>query len=99
MERHLGIPKRKVIRAESEETQDSVRESLDLGREEAEEICFVPSAISIPQKPMLWCDNRCSDKESYTANLCQQFYNEELAVEGSRGKEGASWQAMENAGE
>ena len=47
-------------------------------------------------------------KESHTGNLCQQCYNEswtvkglalfeELAVEGSRGKEGASWQAMENA--
>ena len=44
-----------------------------------------------------------------TANLCQQCYNEilmiqdvapveELAVESGRGEEGASWQAMENAG-
>ena len=61
MERHLGIPKRKVIRVESEETQDSVRESLNLSREVAEEVSFVPSAISIPQRPMFWCDNRCSD--------------------------------------
>ena len=45
-------PKRKVIRVESEETQDYVRESLDLSREEAEEISFVTSAISIQQKPM-----------------------------------------------
>ena len=31
-------PKRKVIRVESEETQDYVRESLHVSREEAEEI-------------------------------------------------------------
>ena len=35
-------PKRKVIRVESEETQDYVRESLNLSREEAEETSFVP---------------------------------------------------------
>ena len=69
MERHpvnegaeIQSPKRKVIRVESEETQDYVRESWNLSRDEAEEISFVPSAISIPQKPMFWCDNRCSDK-------------------------------------
>ena len=60
--------------------------------DEAEEISFVPSAISILQRPMFWCDNRCSDKalrfwqfasvvvedgkESYTADLCRQCYNE-----------------------
>ena len=99
---------------------------MNLSREEAEEISFVPSAISIPQRFMFWCDNRCGDKalrfwlfasvvvedvegSYYTVNLCQQCYNknltakglapfEELAVEGSRGKEGAPWQAMENAG-
>ena len=51
-------PKRKVFRMETEETQDFVRESLNLGRDEAQEISFVPSAISTPQKPMFWCDNR-----------------------------------------
>ena len=55
-------PKRKVIRVGSEETQDYVRDSLNLCREEAEEISFVPGAISIPQRPMFWCDDRCSDK-------------------------------------
>ena len=54
--------KRKVFRFESEETQDCVRELLNLGREEAEEVSFVPSAISIPRGPTLRCDNRCSDK-------------------------------------
>ena len=118
-------PKRKVIRVESEETQDYVRESLNLSREEAEERSFVPSALSIPRRPMFWCDNRCSDKavrfwqfasvvvddvkESYTVNLCQQCYNERLtaqglgavevlAVEGSRGKEGAPRQTTEIVG-
>ena len=33
-----------MIRVESEETQDNVRESLNLSGEEAEEISFVPSA-------------------------------------------------------
>ena len=46
-------PKRKVIRVEFEATQDYVREAKDLSQEEAEEISFVPSAISVPQKPCL----------------------------------------------
>ena len=49
---------------------------------------FVPSAISVPQKPLFRCDNQCSEKtlsfwqlasvvikegeESYTTNLCQK---------------------------
>ena len=55
-------PKRKVIRLESEETQDYARESLNLSQEEAEERSFVPRAFSIPLRPMFWCDNRCSDR-------------------------------------
>ena len=90
----IQSPKRKVIRVESEETQDCVREALNLSINEAEEISFVPSAISIPQKPMFLCDNQFSDKtlrfwqfasvvvedgeEPYRANLCQQCYNESL---------------------
>ena len=83
--------KRKVIRVESEETQDYVREAKDLNQEDAEEISFVLSAISVPQKPLFRCDKRCSEKtlsfwqftsmvikegeESCTTNLCQQCYN------------------------
>ena len=56
--------KRKVTQVESVETQDYVKESLDLSRKEAEEISFVPSAISVPPKPMFRCDIRCSEKPS-----------------------------------
>ena len=45
-------PKRKVIRVESEE-------ALNLSREEAEEISFVPSAVSVSPKLMFRCVNRC----------------------------------------
>ena len=45
-------PKRKVIPVEAEETQDHVREAMDLSQVEAEEISFVPSAISVPPKPV-----------------------------------------------
>ena len=51
-----------MIRVDSEETQDCVRELLNLSPEDAEELSFVPSAISMPRGPMFWCDNRCSDK-------------------------------------
>ena len=54
--------KRKVIRLESEETQDYVCGMLAIGREEAEELAFVPSALSEPRGPIYRCDNRCSEK-------------------------------------
>ena len=69
-----------------------------LSRDEAEEISFVPTAISIPHRPMFWCDNRCRDKaprfwqfasvvvedgkEAHTVNLCQQCYDESLTAKG-----------------
>ena len=75
-----------------------MRESLNLSQDEAEAISFVPSAISIPQKFMFWCDNRCGDKAlrfwlfasvvvedvegSYTVNLCQQCYSKSLTAKG-----------------
>ena len=37
-----------------------MREAND--QEEAEEISFVPSAISVSQKPLFRCDNQCSEK-------------------------------------
>ena len=105
-----GVRKEKVFQVESEETQDYVRESLNLRQEDAEEPSFVPSAISIPQKPMFWCDNRCSDKasrfwqfasvvvedvkESYTVNLCQQCCNERLTAQGLAPLKNWQWKAV-----
>ena len=77
-----------------------MREGKDLNQEEGEEISFVPSAISVPQKPLFRCDNRCSEKtnsfwqsasvvmkegeESYTTILCQQRYNKSLEAKGDK---------------
>ena len=54
--------KRKVIRVESEETQDCVCEANDMDQEEAEKKSFVSSAITVPQKLMFRCDNHCSEQ-------------------------------------
>ena len=54
--------KKLVVRVESEETQDCVREAKSAEQEEVEERIFVPSAVSIPQKMMFRCDNQCSEK-------------------------------------
>ena len=59
--------------------------------EEEEERIFVPSAVSVPLKPLFRCDNQCSEKtlsylhlasvvlnegdEAYTTNLCQKCFN------------------------
>ena len=58
-------PKRRVIRVESAETQDFVRERLaheEINQEEADEMGFVPSAFSELRGAFYWCDNRCSDE-------------------------------------
>ena len=96
---------------ESEETQDYVREANDMDQEEGEEISFVPSAISVLQKPLFRCDNQCREKtlSFYTTNLCQKCYNESLDAKGDKTlrkwqwyefleKKGASWKAVENDG-
>ena len=58
-----------MIRVESEETQDHVIESLNLSREEAEEISFVPSAISIPQRPCFCVSIDAVKKPSVSGSL------------------------------
>ena len=60
----IKSPKRKTIRVESEETQDYAREAKDTDQEEAEELSFSPSAISVPRKPMFRCDNQCRKNPS-----------------------------------
>ena len=42
-----------MIRVESEETQDYVRESLAISQEEADEMGFVPSALREPRGAFL----------------------------------------------
>ena len=49
----MQSPRRRVIRVESEETQDYVRETLAISQEAAEEMCFVPSALGEPQGPLI----------------------------------------------
>ena len=58
----LRARREKLIRAESEETQDYVREAKDMDQEEDEEMSFVPGAICVPQKLLFRCDNQCSEK-------------------------------------
>ena len=86
----IQSPKRKVIRVESEETSNYMRETLASSQEEAEEMGFVPSALGA-RGATCWCDNRCRENavryveeggEAHTINLCQQCYNEKLAKQG-----------------
>ena len=88
----------KQFGVEPEETQDYVREANDMDQEEGEEISFVPSATSFPQKLLFRCDTQCSEKtlsfwqlasveikegeESCTTNLCQKCYNGSLKAKG-----------------
>ena len=58
----IESPKRKVIRVESEETQDYVREAKSTEYEEEEQRTFLPSAVSVPLKPLFRCDNHCTEK-------------------------------------
>ena len=63
----IQSPRRKVIRVESKVTQGYVRETLAISQEEAEEVGFVPSALSEPRGPIYWCDSRCSEP---TQSIC-----------------------------
>ena len=51
-----------MIRVESEETQDYVREAKSAEQEEVEELSFVPCAASVPQTMIFRCDNQYSEK-------------------------------------
>ena len=72
----IGSPKRKVIRVESEETQDYVKEGRSTEQEEEEKRTFVPSAVSVPLKPLFRCDNQCSEKTLSHWQLASVVVNE-----------------------
>ena len=42
--------------------RSTVKEAKSMGYEEEEERTFVPSAVSVPLKPLFRCDNQCSEK-------------------------------------
>ena len=96
--RRLKVKKeKKVIRVESEETQDYVSEAKSTEQEEMEERIFVPS---VPQKPLFRCDNQCSEKtlscwqlasvvvaegdEACTTTVCQKCFSEHLQARGEK---------------
>ena len=102
--------KRKVIRVESEETQDCVREEKRTEFEGEEERTFVPSAVSVPLKPLFRCDSQCSGKtlnywqlasvvldegdEAYTTNLFQMCFNEHLQAKGEEPLSNVQWRQV-----
>ena len=87
-----------------------MREADDMNQEEAEEISFVPSAISVPQKPLLRCDKQCSEKslsnwqlasvvinegeESCTTNSCQKRFNKSLQAKGEKPLTNVQWRQV-----
>ena len=89
--------KGKVIRVESEETQDHVCGMLVISQEEAEELAFVPCALSEPQGSIFSATIVAVTKLSGTGsrrwclkrvvkptqlNLCQQCHNEQMVQQG-----------------
>ena len=96
----IRSPKRKVIRAESEETQNEMREGKSTEHVEEEERTFVPSAVSFLLKPLFRCDKQFSEKtlsywhlasvvvnegdEAFPTNLCQKCFNNHLQAKGEK---------------
>ena len=64
-------------RAESEDTQDYVREEKSEEEfEEEEERTFAPSAVSVPLKPLFRCDKQSSEKTLSYWHLASVVLNE-----------------------
>ena len=75
-----------------------MREAKGTELEEEEERTFVPSAVSVPLKPLFRCDRQCSGKtlsywqlasvvenegdEAFSTNLCQMCFNKHLQAKG-----------------
>ena len=72
----IRSPKRKVIRVESEETQDYVREEKITEFEEEKQRTFIPSAVDVPLKPLFRCDKQCREKTLSYWQLASVVVNE-----------------------
>ena len=85
-------------------------ETLAINQEEADEIGFVPSALSGPRGVDSWCDNRCSEKalrylqiasmvieeggEIRTINLCKLCYTDKLVQQGKQPLKSKGWKEV-----
>ena len=106
----IRSPTRKVIRVESEETQDYVRKEKSTEIEEEEERTSIPSAVSIPLKPLFRCDKQCSEKtlscwqlasvvlnegdEVFTTDLCQKCCNKHLQAKREKPLSNVQWRQV-----
>ena len=61
---------------ESEEIHDYVREGKSTEQEEKEKRTFVPSAVSVPLKPLFRWDRQCSEKILSDWQLASVVVNE-----------------------
>ena len=87
-----------------------MREAKSTDQEEAEEMSFVSSANSVPQKLMFRFDIQCSEKtfsfwqlasvviqegeESYTTNMYQKCYNDSLKAKGEKTQTNWQWRRL-----
>ena len=102
--------KKKVIRVESKETQDYVREEKSTEFEEEEERTFIPSAVSVPPMPLFRRDKQCREKtlscwrlasvvvnegdEAYTTNLRQKCFSQHLQAIGEEPLTNVQWRQV-----
>ena len=96
--RRKKSPKRKLIRVDSEETQDYVREAKSAEQEEVEESFFCTKCGQCSAKMMFRCDMQCSEmlvinegEEAYTTNLCQKCFNNSLKAKGEKPLANVQW--------
>ena len=82
----------------------------EISQEEADEIGFVPSALSEPRGVYSWCDNRCSDEaprymqiasmaiveggEARTINTCQRCHSEKPVHQGKQPLKSKEWREV-----
>ena len=87
-----------------------MREGKSTKQEEDEERTFVPSAVSVPPKPLFRCDRQYSEKtlscwqlvsvvvnegdEAQTTNLCHKCFNKHLQTKGEEPLTTVKWRQV-----
>ena len=104
----LRTPPKKEVESTDESYLTTKRKVIRV--EEEEERTFVPSAASVPLKPLFRCDNQCSEKtlsywqlafvvvnegdEAYTTNLCKKCFNKHLQAKGEKPLSNVQWRQV-----